>query len=978
VTVVGGPGFGKTMLLATAMEETALDGHDVWLSCEPGDVAGPALLAGVAEALGLDRTASFEAVVDAVWVRAPIPVCLVFDDVHEIAAGSDGAAVLERLLTDLPGNGHLLLASREAVPVATARLAVSGQLERVGEDEMAFDHAEIESFAALRGVEPAVLASSGGWPAIAELAATAGTELVFEYLWEEVLGRIGERRASGLARLAIAGGGDDAIAAALVPGTRRVADLVADLPLVARSPSGWVELHPLWVPALRPILSDDEAHSVRRTAAAVHRVAGRFGPAIDLLAESGAWDEVLATIREASLLVGTEFDGPAFGRWYRTLPHHHRDRPEALFAAAIELQAQAPLAASELCEGAAAGFRAREDIDGEVAVIHQDGLARWWANDLTGLLGLYARVVELAAQGSSSAAMVATVGEAAIAHVQGDSAATLAALADVDPRLAGRWMSTIHWLRHVAYRREGDLLHAELELDAVTEPFAAAMGTQRDLARLRTDWLAGRVDYVATHLPEIEQHYRSAEHRYLHTETALELAAKLAWLGDLDAAQRLVDEVEPFMGSTPGALAQVLRLIAVASIAVGRDDEAAAAALLAADPLTVPGRPDNWYWRDRAALALLHVLLPERRDEWDAEPIGPAHALGLHLARALEAARAGDLSLVATMPWPAAGLARAHLPLRWLAELVAAGHAAANPAPEALIELLGVEIRPALRSIGATHPSADVAAAASRLLSGIPVVPTYRLAVTVLGPLELRRDGAVVADPDLHRRRVREMLCYLVAHRRVRRDALAAALWPDLPDPRHNLRVTLNYLQRVLQPDRHRDDAPFFVQTRGDWLELVDDNRLDVDVWRLDAYLDDADRAERAGDPATALAAYRAALPLWRGDAYVEVAASDWALLEQSRCRARYTAAALRFGELVLAKGDPAEAGRAAERAIAADATCEPAYRLLARAHLAADEPAGARRALEACRRALAELDVRPDGATKELLATIGRLDPAP
>jgi len=42
--------------------------------------------------------------------------------------------------------------------------------------------------------------------------------------------------------------------------------------------------------------------------------------------------------------------------------------------------------------------------------------------------------------------------------------------------------------------------------------------------------------------------------------------------------------------------------------------------------------------------------------------------------------------------------------------------------------------------------------------------------------------------------------------------------------------------------------------------------------WLLDDHLDAADRAERDGAPAAALDAYRAALALWRGEPFVDVA----------------------------------------------------------------------------------------------------------
>jgi LuxR family maltose regulon positive regulatory protein len=94
----------------------------------------------------------------------------------------------------------------------------------------------------------------------------------------------------------------------------------------------------------------------------------------------------------------------------------------------------------------------------------------------------------------------------------------------------------------------------------------------------------------------------------------------------------------------------------------------------------------------------------------------------------------------------------------------------------------------------------------------------------------------------------------------------------------------------------------------------------------------------------------------------------EWALAERTRLRLRYVASALRAGELRLAGGSPTDAAAAAERAIAADPTSEPAYRLLARVHLARSDGSGARQVVERCRRALAGLGLEPDAATLAVL----------
>jgi DNA-binding SARP family transcriptional activator len=278
-----------------------------------------------------------------------------------------------------------------------------------------------------------------------------------------------------------------------------------------------------------------------------------------------------------------------------------------------------------------------------------------------------------------------------------------------------------------------------------------------------------------------------------------------------------------------------------------------------------------------------------------------------------------------------------------------------------------------LRALIATSTTPQVVAAAKRMIADLPVVPPYTLRIDVIGPLELHRDGAAVTPPELRRHRVRELLCFLVAHPRARREEVADELWPEFDDGGRNLRVTLNYLQRVLQPDRAEGEPPYFLRADGTWLAFTNDERLEVDAWELEARLDDAEVAERAQVPATALTAYRAALPLWRGEPYADMPYASWAQPVRTRLRTRYTTAAVRAGELLLAVQETAEARGAAACAIRAEPCSEPAYRLLARTHLADDDLAGARRALDDCRAALMELDLEPESATLALLTSTSR-----
>ena len=108
--MVGGPGLGKTTLMTQAIAENRLAprGDDIWLGVEPADADGDTLARDVAAVLArrssmggpaaddasdLGRTPAAEdtvpdpdpgAVADAMWRRAPTPVCIVFDDVHAV------------------------------------------------------------------------------------------------------------------------------------------------------------------------------------------------------------------------------------------------------------------------------------------------------------------------------------------------------------------------------------------------------------------------------------------------------------------------------------------------------------------------------------------------------------------------------------------------------------------------------------------------------------------------------------------------------------------------------------------------------------------------------------------------------------------------------------------------------------------------------------------------------------------------------
>lgn len=953
MTVVAGPGFGKTSLLgaATSPGRRPPDGRDVWLTCEPSDAVGAALLDGLAAAMDLSAP-TIDEVLRAVWHAAPTQVCFVFDDVHELEERSEGAQLVGRLVAELPRNGHVVMSSRSAPPVPTAAIAASGRLERIVEDDLLFTTEELHHFAEIRGVDPARLAATGGWPALVQLVASAG-DLVEEYLWDVVLARLGERRTQALTLLEAVGGADDEVAQEVLGAESTLREIMGGVPLVSWMSHGtdraWATVHPLWEPVLRRRRPDVDVVGAQRTAAVVHRRRGRFDSAIDLFACAGAWEEVLATILEAARHHGAFDEWHRFARWRSVLDDDLQDHPVARLAAGIEVASRIPVDALSAFGRAADGFRELGDVDGELAALAKLGLVAWWANDVAALFDAIGRASELASDGHAEAQVAVWIGEAAIAHASGDHHRVLEVLGPVDLTGAGEWAAGAGWLRAVAHRRLGDLERAQQALDATSE--LVPDDVQIVIARARTHWLRGNIEHVPETMRRAAVHYDGVQHRYLSAEATLELAARLAWLGDRKEARRLIDEIGGDLPSIPGALATVLWTLANAALAVDVGDEHAAAALLAAEPLARPGTPHSWYWVDRAALALLHVSCPDDRAAWSLEAVAPVHRIGLELAEALQAARDGELATVAQLVWPTTGRVRAHLPVAWISELATAGFESDNPPPSDLVDHLVAAGRSPLPKAGpaAAHRSDPV------------------LDVLASGPVRLLRDGADVDHDDLRRRRVRELLAVLVAGRVHRRDEIAELMFPDTADPRHNLRVTLGYLQRVI------GDHPALIADQSR-IRLLPSPWLRCDLWELEDLLAAADAAERDADPGRALERYAALLPLWRGDPFADLADVDWVRDEQTRRRSRFVAAAVRAAELHLAAGSFRAAAEAATRGIEADQFDERAHRVVISALVGDGDVARARVAADRCLAALSELGVRPSPDTSTLIGSIERL----
>jgi DNA-binding SARP family transcriptional activator len=972
--VVAPAGFGKTTLLAQAVSENALSplGDDRWLTCQRDDTALSFLAAGTYAAVGLSRQPvedprhAAAAVAEAMWSAAPRHVALVLDDTHLVDAGSAGGRFLSELVAELPRNGHVVLAARPPLPVSTSRLVASGDAMVLGEEDLQFHAEELASFADSRGVPPELLSRVGGWPALAELTATAGPHAVTGYVWEELLSRLSPARRRALALLAAVGGADEEIAVALLGPDVNLEALLEGLPLVVRAPTGWRSLHGLWGSALEHHLDAGQVAQARRTAAAVLRRRRQYHDAMDLLLDASAWDGVRDLVVDVCAVFTALVPTDVLGGWLRRLPEHVQQSPEGLLLAAMVVEPASPAGAEQLLDRAIAAAPAGTPV--RYACLNALLLLAFWRADRRRMTDLVRRMEEAAPAGPAEAPAVIALLRALLAPDADQVRAEL-----TEPALvSGMPLSPVaEWLHaHIVLLKLGDPAGAE---PLARRALAHAVPTMQPQSRselLESLRLRGRLDEADRLLPGLLADLSSP--RVLCSPEVLTSAVVLlSLLGRDEQVAALIRALRPTVCASPVAWAPISCALADAFHAVSRGDEDAAVGALRAVLAHGIVRSRAVVQVSPAALPLVYVLVPEVRERWDATPAAGCFAEAQQVARALvELREHGTLTAVRALPPDARMVVRAQLPIPWATELAVAMVAAGRSDGRDLLADLGHGARPALRaqSRSAVTP---IAVAARSLLRELPAAPAYRLRLRTLGPLELRRDGVVVTAPELRRERVRQLLGYLLVHGRAVRPAITAALWPDLDEvaASRNLRVTLAYLQNVLEPDRGELDPPYFLRSTGPVLGLVVDGALEVDATEFDRSLDEAAVLERQGAPSAALAAYRRAADLWGGDFLVGVPSGEFLEMERDRLRGRFVASAVRAGHLLLARGEATAAGTLAERALRADQWSESAYQLLIAVHLATGDLTGARRSLRRCHRMLRELGVPAHQRT----VTLGR-----
>jgi LuxR family maltose regulon positive regulatory protein len=177
ILVVAGAGYGKTGLLAQFAKTEGFT--FCWLSLDESErdlrVLGESIVGALgqafpgfghqtmqlltsASAIEQNVPALVNALVRELSAQLTQPLCIVLDDLHLVEGSAPVASFLDRFISDLPDDVHLIIASRNLPPLQLGLLIAQQQVSALGQSMLRLDLNETRQLvASLSGVQESVL-----------------------------------------------------------------------------------------------------------------------------------------------------------------------------------------------------------------------------------------------------------------------------------------------------------------------------------------------------------------------------------------------------------------------------------------------------------------------------------------------------------------------------------------------------------------------------------------------------------------------------------------------------------------------------------------------------------------------------------------------------------------------------------------------------------------------------------------------------
>lgn len=249
-------------------------------------------------------------------------------------------------------------------------------------------------------------------------------------------------------------------------------------------------------------------------------------------------------------------------------------------------------------------------------------------------------------------------------------------------------------------------------------------------------------------------------------------------------------------------------------------------------------------------------------------------------------------------------------------------------------------------------------------LRDVRIHPGYRLRVQTLGGFRVWRGSEGIPANGWRRESARQLFQLFLTYRHapLDRDQICEFLWPDAEQgiAYRNFKIALNTLYQALEPDRDPGSESAFIFRDGTTYTLRPGADLKMDVEDFLILLKQAGKTD----------AYllQKAIDLYHGDYLPESLYEPWAAEERERLTSLFLESADRLAELLIERGDFADAIDLSQQVLARDKCWERAYRHLMLAYDRLGDRGQVGRTYQRCQQTLKdELDVQPSRETQEL-----------
>lgn len=985
--ISAGAGFGKSTLLKQAVNDPVTIDRVRYIThrVSPTDPNGDELfnaiatdLRQLADLLTVRQTNDDHSsttnltevsLADQIWHLSPVYITVIVDDIHLLAPGGSGWETLNDLVLNLPDNADVIYSGRGFHELTLSRLLARGEAIEMDEATLAFTSEEIDEFARLRNVERTAL-DDHGWPALVELEAQAGIAGAHEFVAEEVLAGLAPERVRALRCLAVHDRVDDELVHVATEFTGSARELFHDLPLTTSAPDGTWMLHDLWRGVLTADLDQtNRAASLSAGAALLHR-RNQLREAVSLAVQAD--DDELTLSIVAELARDLAFVHSIGDRRFvlDALPPSLLHCAEAELLRADIVVVTEPRRAHDPLQRAIDVATEQDRPEVTVLALLRLGDMAYRSGDRRGLEGARDRLDRLHSLGGTGAAAAAVLTESWLLLLSNRAAEAVTLMGDDALRSYPPVAAMADYYRAVQLGHAGRAEASLRALEDLTSADDSRVLERRGGFALLMRWWTGTLDETSRREADRQLHRASDDHQqqqHFLVEGAATAALWHASAGEVTAARNMLDRALAQRDRVPDGSWAAISVVAAEAVIALLDGDEAGAALLLDTALPTTGPFDGFARHVFGNFgALLYTLTPRARPFFDEEAAGSDLRLATDVGRALVAMREhGSTSLAAKLPWHELHRLRTWAFEPHLAELAIGAMSSGVLSAATALASLTIDPRGSLRAVAERHDGA-VATLALEELDRTPSRPALVTHVRVLGATQVEVGPVPEQDaPSIRRKMVRELLLLLVHRRRLRRDEIAALMWPDKDEnaARNNLRATLNHLRALLEhgPD---DGPPWHIRSEGESLELFLSDRLVIDSVEFERAVSNARRADidrRAGD---ALSASLSAIDLYRG-AYLDDALDpDWGFNHRMKLHLDHVEMCTRASELLEARGDVAHAIALARRAVDAEPLSDRAHRALVRALATSGDRAGARRAHERCLELLAADGLTPEDET--------------